>query len=1796
MKKCKLMSIFLSFAMLLQTVCIASATELSYDEEKLETAAVFYDGAFPSGAKTSTSSAWHSNITDDGEEYDGKKSLKIENINEPYAFWPEFNVYFETPISIVNRNAYLLSMDVKLPEGKSRNIYFYLKTKDSQGRSINSVLNLADFVSEEQLGKWTHINVPMSRFSSNGEYWDSNSNAMIQIPANYANITSYGFKYNAYALGKGYKMFVQNYRLLYGELEAEGADVSKAEDGSWYKIYNDLCDASRISCWGGSATSFSVVDSEETEGDHALRATFDNTARWPGGTLAFENPINISAVKQKLALKMRIYTSGDAEFKLGLSGRKLGKGYKVETDISSYIIDNDHQGMKELIIPLNDLGNTGIATDGSGSTEFPWERVTYLTFALNTKNLSKPYYVMLDDVELVETSDVIKTPKATALSKAEYQTKIAELQMKTIDLTPYKNTNYETWCGQSNIDDNFAVFDPTNQSTFLEVPFNLSSDTAILLDSGESSEVTIPLEGTMGGIYFLHTGIGQLSGKAYSFIIRYTDGTAIRRVVSTNEMISDWKRSYQTDEGRTVISVNNLAGNTVTAGIYAWVNPYPEKTPASITLEYSNNGKAIILGMTTTDKTPVMLASEKNPDANPDTSNWFAYEQPDASAILGTALDMSSFLDAPAGKYGYVKVKDGAFSFENQDKTIIFRGVNLSAEANFPTKAEADEMINRIASEGYNLVRFHHMDSSWVSPNIFKDGETLTLNENSLDAFEYLWAGLKAKGIYLYVDGVVGRKFCSGELGDLDESVITNGGKVSNYFVEAVEEKQKDYIRQLFTHINPYTNTTLAEDPAVVMMDLQNEDSLLPKYVLTWNIWDSNLRNQLSEGFCTWLSEKYKTTEALSAAWAEEGKTGLRSSETLESGKIYFDHRYLVSNYSNQRIRDTYAYLADVQTKHYERVYSYCREIGIKCMITGSNYPFKNNALDLYSNSKFGGEFIDQHNYVTHPTGGIWSYTDGINANGAFDSMMDDGEFISHFGSRRVIGMPYVISEWNQCEPNQYAGSGLLMFPAYAQMQGWSQILYNFKQGKWSNSDRITDLLNSSANPVKTAMAYATAPMLYRRDITEATVTAAKQVTQAELYNPDFIPGIENGAALIAKTGIGFDSSAESNEKVSRLAEEAAITGVYVSYEKDLRTDTNRRTFEINTAGTQGYAGFDGKAVELEDVGFALDNDYATAVLTSLDPNSAIRSSEKLLLTATARTRNTDSLLSDEGTYLKNAGTAPILVEPVRGTITLKTKDTYDVYALSSSGERKEKLLVTTLENGAQQFDIGAESTMYYELVKTNDVADDKIPGAARPEWSKSFGNINKPTGLSVSDVTKTSAILSWDAAAEAELYNIYRDQVKIASVTDATYLDDTLAAGSTYSYEVTAVKGGVESEHSDAVSVTAESAVSYEITWFKNGMTNWYQYEQHGNASTGLESKEIAGRFEENVKPWLVNVWSNGWIKYVLKANYNLNDEALRNNTAFVFDVKVSNLDKKNADNIVLKFETSNGTAAHVTVPGFIKAQTVTRVNDTLNGWMHYEIPLSEFTLKEGFDWTNINALTLAAANWQGGVFWFDNIGFGPITPEITDIRYYDGSGKVLPSDNKMMPAGAESMKLVYNKDLKESTLTGISILADGETITPNAAYDAQSKTVTVNLSAVSNKNNVSLVIPETVKTIPSVGRKGSGTIVDETIDNGSVSVAQTILLKKKVYENGFFNAAGGLISEVDETGYITAKITLTEQAKVYVAAYNGNKLVSVRQFNGAVGANSFGNIYVEKGQKVKMFTWSGISGMTPIMPKYEI
>jgi len=646
-------------------------------------------------------------------------------------------------------------------------------------------------------------------------------------------------------------------------------------------------------------------------------------------------------------------------------------------------------------------------------------------------------------------------------------------------------------------------------------------------------------------------------------------------------------------------------------------------------------------------------------ESRTDTRDWHPFKPVADDYKTPAATDVSFLLDAPAGKHGFLTTRpDGHLYFEDGTRAR-FWGVDFVAPAPYCSHEDAEKIAARLAKYGVNIVRLHHLDADWSDPNIFdpKPDDTQHLSAASLDKLDYLLAQFKQRGIYVYLDFLVNRKFKPGDqVRDGDD--IDSGAKIVAHFNPRIIALEQKYMRQVMTHENPYTKLRWFEDPVIAMMEVINEDSLF--YEPWYDRVPASYMPEL-QGICKRIDPR------------------------ADPAKMPFDEPTLRALYK-------------VQTDYFLQMKAVLRDIGVKVPITGSNH-WENMAPDIYSNSQM--DYIDRHYYWDHPEG---SY----GADAAFDnrpqvrSPFEEG-LVQEIADTKIVGKPLVVTEWCLCWTNEYMAEGPLIAAAYANLQDWdAMIRFDFTGTQWA--DVMSGNFDIGNKPSVMAQWPAAALLFYRRDLPAAERVIRTAMTEKDIFARNAstltgkpvawqVPPQEAYSARI-ETVLG----AQASTPALPASEAPAVMG-----EDGLKWDRARGLITLDTDCTAAVAGFPGKCgqIAFKHCTIASRTPFAAIWVSSLD-GKPIPESRHLLITANARAENSGTVYNAGRNALKSHGQGPILLEPVRGSVLIKRAEgagPLQVFPLLANGKRQQG---TTLPvgTGAVEVQIGEGDSFWYELAE----------------------------------------------------------------------------------------------------------------------------------------------------------------------------------------------------------------------------------------------------------------------------------------------------------------------------------------------------------------------------------------------------------------------------------------------------------------------------------------------------------------
>ena len=254
---------------------------------------------------------------------------------------------------------------------------------------------------------------------------------------------------------------------------------------------------------------------------------------------------------------------------------------------------------------------------------------------------------------------------------------------------------------------------------------------------------------------------------------------------------------------------------------------------------------------------------------------WF--EWPYAEAVPGSALDASEINHKPAGKNGAITVKDGVFVTRINGERIRFWGCNLSSNEAFVDAETADRLAKRLAQGGINIARLHHLDNPWSvdsAGSLWKPGskDRIHIDPTQLDKLHRLIAALKDQGIYSNINLKVSRTHTVEDGFPPSIENTPQFQKRIDYFQRQIIDFQKDYARQLLTTVNPYTGLSPVEDPAVAVIEINNENSLLGMRTRDigagLHLLPEPFAGELAELWNKWLRDRYESPDSLRKAWS----------------------------------------------------------------------------------------------------------------------------------------------------------------------------------------------------------------------------------------------------------------------------------------------------------------------------------------------------------------------------------------------------------------------------------------------------------------------------------------------------------------------------------------------------------------------------------------------------------------------------------------------------------------------------------------------------------------------------------------------------------------------------------------------------------------------------------------------------------------------------------------------------------------------------------------------------------------
>ncbi|HAL67019.1 MAG TPA: glycosyl hydrolase family 5 [Pseudomonas sp.] len=543
-----------------------------------------------------------------------------------------------------------------------------------------------------------------------------------------------------------------------------------------------------------------------------------------------------------------------------------------------------------------------------------------------------------------------------------------------------------------------------------------------------------------------------------------------------------------------------------------------------------------------------------------------------------------SFLNAqqkPAGKHGFVKASGEQLVFED-NTPARFWGTNLSAYALFKSPdEEIVQQAKRLSALGFNLVRLHHHDSPWVSPNVFGDG-TLIRNTQQVDAESMrkldLWIkALKDEGIYIWLDLHVQRALTAqdgiDDFGELAKGEARVDLKGYAYVNASIQQAMKRFATQYLGHVNPLTGLAYKDDPAIAAILLTNENDITQHYG----------NALLPDKDVPRHSQRY-----MAAAKAFASQHDLPADLTWRAWQP----------------GPSKLFLNDLEQRFNADMIAHLRALGVRVPIATTS-TWGGNGLSALP-ALTVGDVIDAHSY-------------GASGQLEKNPLTSDG-LIDWLAAAQVVGKPLTVSEWNaEPFPLPDRHSLPLYIAGTASHQGWDAMLqYAYSQQAFNPGWRTADNWHAYNDPALLATLPAAALMYRRGDVQPATTHYVFAPSPDTLFNQEITP--RTSALLRTAVGLGqLQIALPATPELPWLKPAAIADGATVLHDPaqallpadatesvsdtdELKRNWQSGIYTIDTPLTQAVTGWlGGRTITLGDVQVQASTPYASVAVQSLD-------------------------------------------------------------------------------------------------------------------------------------------------------------------------------------------------------------------------------------------------------------------------------------------------------------------------------------------------------------------------------------------------------------------------------------------------------------------------------------------------------------------------------------------------------------------------------------------------------------------
>ncbi|MGA2257178.1 MAG: hypothetical protein ABSG53_21195, partial [Thermoguttaceae bacterium] len=657
----------------------------------------------------------------------------------------------------------------------------------------------------------------------------------------------------------------------------------------------------------------------------------------------------------------------------------------------------------------------------------------------------------------------------------------------------------------------------------------------------------------------------------------------------------------------------------------------------------------------------------------------------DPSAVL----DLRYLNEKFAGEHGFIRLSPDGNSFVRGDgQPIRFWAASPGFQPEVDLAARKHD-AQFLAKRGVNFARV------WCNLYRTEEGAKITdVDGKALDDIFKTIAALKSAGIYSVINPywAVSVKIPK-SWGVTDPGTTCPEGLL--FFEPTIQKGLKAWLMALYTTKNPYTGLTLGEDPAVAILEVQNEDSLL-----WWGC--SSIKGDaqlmLRHLFADFLKKKYGSLEKARKDWQnhvawlpdawDKGLPGLMHAWDLtRDARI----KHGKDPGFEQRAAAQTEFLAQLMRNFNSEMATYLRdELHCKQIINANNW--RTSDLTMTQDAEYWADCANEVNGRNFYTGG---YHKGVNDGWQIlpghyytDVSMIKEPVSLPINVKRPLGHTFILPEMLWTPPDLYESEGPLMVAAQTTLTGldiscWFGIGYLWCDNpsyKWvGNSPVILGQFPATALIFRQGLVQAGKPaVVEHRRLEDLWERKTPIISEESGCDPNRDTGnvtqtssvktaVDPLAYLVGAVRVVYGSDPAKTEVVDLAKYIDRKSKTVRSITGEIETDYGKGVYRVDSPTAQAVAGFlkDAGPQHLADVDITCHNKYATVAVVPLD-GRPIRESGKVLVQVGTVCRPTgweavptrariDGKQRDCFRIL-SAGKAPFQVENTQATVTVANR------------------------------------------------------------------------------------------------------------------------------------------------------------------------------------------------------------------------------------------------------------------------------------------------------------------------------------------------------------------------------------------------------------------------------------------------------------------------------------------------------------------------------------------------------------